>query len=339
MKRKITLIASFLTIIVFICCILTEFLLRLFGFNPYLPNQRSEIEFYPNGVFYQKDTVLGWKHIEGEFNINITKNYSWKASHLTNTYRITRPKKDYSPIDNRPKIWFMGCSYTHGWSLNDSETFPWILQKNYPKFNIENFGVGAYGSLHSLLQLKRELQNSNKPKYLFLNYASFHDERSTMLGHWRKALISGKLKNIEVPYARIEKDSLKIKKSETIYSPWFFNKYSATVNLMENSYYNIQDYFVHSQDVSIKIIEEIIKTCTTNNIEFFLLGIHQTTNTSYVLNYFREKDVNCLDISVDLINNKNLTNHPYDPHPGVLANIEYAKKIDSILYMLYKNEK
>src|SRR5262249_14741076 len=145
-----------------------ELILRARGFTPWQADPKVDlIRVEPGSKFFQKHPVLGYAHIEGRFNITLRglsptkKNeLQFTATHLPNTLRITRPLDTYTSSDDREEVWIFGCSFTHGWSVNDDETFAWLLQKRFPEYNVVNFGVSGYGTVHSLLQFRDALRNS-----------------------------------------------------------------------------------------------------------------------------------------------------------------------------------
>lgn len=107
--------------------------------------------------------------------------YSFTVTHLPDTLRVTRPLSECHREDRREAIWVFGCSFTHGWSLNDEETYPWVLQQRLPDYQVVNFGVSGYGTLHSLMQFREALRTRDKPKAAVVAYGFLHDRRNTFL--------------------------------------------------------------------------------------------------------------------------------------------------------------
>jgi hypothetical protein len=132
--------------------------------------------------------------------------YSFVVTHLQNTLRATQPIDNYSAADEKPEIWIFGCSFTHGWSLNDEETYPWLLQQRFPDYQIVNFGVSGYGTIHSLFQYRDALR-MKRPRLAILAYARFHDERNTFARNWRKSIApKNNMGALKIPYALLSKD-------------------------------------------------------------------------------------------------------------------------------------
>ena len=182
-RKKIFLITNYL-VMISILALGSEVILRLKGVKA-LQKQAPVVTVTPGGKFFQSHPVLGYTHIPGRFNISFGSGYSFKVTHLPNTLRVTHPLESYQEPVTKKGVWIFGCSITHGWSLNDEETYPWILQERFPEYEVVNFGVSGYGTIHSLFQFKDAL-DANTPKVAILAYGSFHDQRNTFLRRRRE---------------------------------------------------------------------------------------------------------------------------------------------------------
>src|SRR5690349_15286102 len=113
-----------------------ELFLRSRGFTPWKADPKVDlIRVEPGSRFFQRVPVLGYSHIAGSFAVTLTdlsranrNELQFRVTHLPNTLRITRPLETYAAPDEREQIWLFGCSFTHGWSVNDDETYAWRLQ-------------------------------------------------------------------------------------------------------------------------------------------------------------------------------------------------------------------
>jgi hypothetical protein len=126
-----------------------EGLLRLLGAGPWDPRPVN-VQAEPGGSLYELHPTLGYRHRAGEFRIT-QEVLRWTATHDDETLRITDRPGDEGRGARRPELWIMGGSFTHGWAVNDWETFPWLLQEGLPEYRVVNFGVGGYGTLQSLV--------------------------------------------------------------------------------------------------------------------------------------------------------------------------------------------
>lgn len=324
----IILIALF-SVILFI---IGEFGLRLLGFTPDNPDRKDLIKVTPGGKYFMADDYLGYTHIAGKFRIFLPHNYSFITTHDSATLRITHPEEMNNSYANKEKIWIFGCSCTHGWSINDWETYPWRLQEKCREYEIINYGVSGYGTIHSLLLLQRDLKKKIKPRIVILAYASMHDARNTLSASRRKAATAYNfLGTIVQPYAELANARLIIHKpcNVTYHRPPFNTK-SALIHFIERAFNALQARFSDSHTVTKAIIEEMNRLCIQNHITFIVAGINNDKRTTEMLSYCNNMKILTVDISIDNKSGK-YTNEPYDPHPNALANHIYADKIFKFL--------
>ena len=162
-----SIITIFLLLIIFI---LAEAGLRIVGQKPANSKYRPSINVEPSGKYFVKDSIFGYTHLPGKFYVTLNDNYTFVTTHKKSTLRITHPIADDSNYVDKPTIWIMGGSDTHGWSINDEETYAWQVQKDLKdSYEVLNFGVSGYGTIHSLLQIKEGFQSLKKPKIIVLD--------------------------------------------------------------------------------------------------------------------------------------------------------------------------
>ncbi len=340
MKKKLPLKKKFLfysivTIFLFlIIFILAEVGLRIVGHKPASSKYRLNIKVEPSGKYFKKDSILGYTHLPGKYYVTLDDNYTFITTHNKNTLRITHPIADDSNYVDKPKIWIMGGSDTHGWSINDEETYAWFFQEIYKdNYEIINFGCSGYGTIHSLIQIEEALKTIKKPEIIVIAYHSSHDHRNTFLLKRRKSVTRWNfLGPLSQPYATYnEKEGLQIYKADTIeYKGLPFNNYFALINFIEKVYLYFEDIFSNSNDVSKAIIERINDICHKNEIKLIIAGMNNTVKTQEILKYCNSKNINTIDLSVDFNIPGNM-NIPYDFHPSPAANKQYAKKLSDYL--------
>lgn len=309
-----------------------EVTLRWLGYRPWQARD-VKIIVEPGDKFFIKHPTLGYTHLPGEFKVTLPDGYTFKAAHLSNTLRVTHPLDTYGVEPQRDEIWIFGCSFTHGWTLNDEETYPWLLQEQLPEYEIVNFGVSGYGTLQSLLQFQEALEKRSKPRLVIIAYASFHDQRNTLLRLRSKQMAPwNKLGPIVQPYATVgENGNLNYAMAEMTYREFPLMRYSALMNLVETTYdYKVEDAFYNSHEVSKAIIREFHQLTKTHGIEWVVVGLLSDRLTADTLAYSQSEGIMTADISVDLSipANRNL---PHDPHPSPAANRQYAQKLESFL--------
>ena len=311
-----------------------EMILRQKGFDPWHENEVS-IQVDPGGKFFRVDSASGWTHLPGRFLISLATGYSFHASHLPNTLRITHPIESNLKPKSRDEIWIFGCSFTYGWSLNDEDTFPWLLQDQYPDYEVMNFGVNGYGTVQSLKQFQGALRKG-KPKLVVLIYSDLHDERNTFLRNWIKALapwnrLSSSREAYQQPYARLASHGELVYSTGTVtYVPFPFIRYSAFVHFLEQRYNELEERLVQSHEVSKRLVNQMAELARSEGVTFAIAGIHGGSDMRDMLDYAQDHGIANADISVNLGAAEN-TNRPHDPHPSAIANRAYAGKLAKLV--------
>ena len=308
----------------------SEIVLRVKGWHPWEPGE-LDVMVEPGGRLYAKDASLGYVHLPGQYTITLNHSYSFRATYGDDRLRIT-----HTPVEaalDKEEIWIFGCSFTDGWSLNDEETYAWVLQEKLPAYEVRNFGVDGYGNLQALIQMKEALASNRKPpRVAIVTYASFHDQRNTFLRSWRKLSVPyNKLVAPFQPYARLTRDNrLEFFTGPVEYEEFPLMRRSAFAHFIETRYNLWEDSFYHSNDVSRAILREFADLCRRNNIKLVVAGIYNDATTQDVLRYCEREGWLATDISVDLRAAENM-NLPHDSHPSPLANRRYAQKLETFL--------
>lgn len=324
---KISKILLFFTsLIIFI--IFIEIGLRVLGFTPYKPLNYS-IKINPK-ICYSADS-LGIKLMPGEFDININNGLKYKATHNKYGNRITSKNE---VLNFEKKIQVYGCSYTYGTGVNDKETYPFLLQKKYPNYQISNLAVPGYGTLQFYLQLKRNIMNNNIPDIVILNCAEFHEERNLLSKSYLYMLYQG--------YEVFETANMKYKIYPQIidsknadldivyinifdkYKPMPCRKLSSIINLVELQ--TIKE--PKELKSSFLLINAISQLCEIHNINLIVTDI--ANQPERISKFCKEKNINFANISPDF-SNKVFSNLPYDNHPSKEAHQVYSEKM--ILYL------
>ncbi len=326
MNKRISfqLIRFFLAL--FLIFVLLEVGLRLIGFDyPQLP-QRSFI-VKPDEPFFIPHERYGFAMSPGKFEINQDDQLKWTSTQNENGYRITSDVSDTA----RPEIWIFGCSFTYGWGVDDDETYPWLLQEALPEYTIKNYGVGAYGTLQSYYQLKDELEKGKKPELIVLAYLPFHDQRNTASRFWIRAISTHKkLLNLQYPYARLEKDSLKYAYTTLSYQSVPGSSWSCASGFMEVMYNKWQDRSCKNSHVTRHLLKQISDDCTNANIPLVLCGLDSYPRAVDHLEKMNSSGLETLNIGLDLVSPE-YTFLPVDPHPNQVAHRYYAKELTDFL--------
>lgn len=305
---------------------------RLMGYRPWSVKP-ADIVVEPGGRFFTPHSTLGYTHLAGEFKITLAGSYVFRASNLENTLRVTRPLDTYSARRAEREVWVMGDSVTYGWSVNDWETYAWLLQEKLPEYEVVNFGVSGYGNIHSLIQLKEALQGGRTtPAVVILAYASWMDVRNTFIRGRRKMLVASKsLGPVNQPYSRLSRDGrLEIFMDTVEYREFPLMRYSALVHAVEEAYNSYEERHAESHEVTKAVLKEIIELCRAHRIELVVAGLTSDATTASIFDYCRGQGVETVDIYVDRLLKEN-NNLPYDSHPSALAHRRYAEKLEAFL--------
>lgn len=329
-KKRIIFILFNLVLMLIVLFIGGEIFVRSKGHKPFT-KQKHEVQVEPGGKYFQKDTDLGYTHLPGKFKITLKKKLTFVTTHRKDTLRITHPRGQDADFAGKEKIWILGCSITHGWCLNDNETYPWLLQESIPQYEIVNFGVSGYGTVHSLIQLQKALKTMPKPKLVILTYAAFHDSRNSFSPARRRIVSAWNfLGPITQPYASLDKKGrLQLHRADkVVYSPWPLARVSALVNYLEEKHIAKESdqnpYFFR---ISRALIKRISNICKKEGITMIVAGIKEkNSRMRRMLRIYKDRKIPGVDISVDL-SKKEHNFLPIDGHPSALAHRKYAEKL------------
>jgi lysophospholipase L1-like esterase len=318
-----------------------ELVVRAKGVRPWNANAPTvpTIEVEPGGKFFRSHPHLGYTHIPGTFSVTLRltnpsavapgdpDHLRFAVTHLPNTLRITRPVDRPAMDSAKPDIWIFGCSFTHGWSVNDNETYPWLLQERMPEYNVVNYGVSGYGTIHSLLQF-REALKTRTPRVAVLAYANFHDERNTFERSRRKIMVAyNKLGPVVQPYARLDRAGrLEYFLSTVVYPEFPLMRHLALSHFIEMKYDEREPRWLRSHQVSEALITEMAREAKAKGVTFVVANINGTTE----LNLPAADSIPVVDIALDPTIPEN-TNLPFDAHPSATAHAKYAARLEAFL--------
>ena len=311
---------------------LGEISVRLQGRKPWVARTVRGMTIEPGGKLFMRHPTLGFTHIPGVFKVTFPDGYTYRATHLENGLRVTRP--DAGTPSGKPGIWVFGCSFTYGMGLNDTETFPWLLQERFSDYEVVNFAQCGYGTVQALIQLSEAIAARGIPRVAVLTYASFHDERNTLLRHWRKAFFYyNTLGPLQQPYARLAKNGrLRIQLSSAAYRPFPFMRYSALIHCIEEKYDLLMErYVIHSHEVTKALIKEFARECASRKVSLVVAGIYRSPETADVLEFCHREGIPAIDIAVDYASDSRYNLLPHDVHPNIAAHRAYAEHLATYL--------
>lgn len=304
-----------------------ELAVRLKGLRPWAP-EPLRIRVEPSERFFQSDAVAGYRHLPGEFRVRLPGGYAFHVTHGADTLRITSRPASGGP-DSRPEIWILGCSFTHGWSLDDEATYPWLLQEILPRYKVVNFGVNGYSNLQSYLQFKQALDQRAAPVAVVMAYGQFHDMRNILARQARKAFVPwNRLGLLILPYARLAgKEDFSFRMEEVLYSEFPLMRYSALSHYLETIYNSWEEEIYRGREVSRAILTKMAGGCAERDI---LFAIAEIAHPAVMMSFAESRSIPAIDISVDLRIKAN-NNMPHDAHPSALAHRRYAAALGTFL--------
>jgi len=309
---------------------ISEVVLRMMNYKPWQMETKN-ISITPNQPFFEKDSLLGFKTSHGLFELTIDQDFRFTCTNRPNGLRMTSPLWSPDTVSLHPQIWIFGGSYTYGWSVNDEETFCWLLQEKFPEYEIVNFGIPAYGTLQSLLQFENALVRQTTPEMVILVYASFHDMRNVSSRSWRKMLAPyNQLGPLHHPYALLENEELIISNKDFQYRPWPLMRQFALVHFLERRVNALEMNLLSGKEVTNQLIHRFHRVCRQHNLQFAMATIGTDDATLATLHYCTEKAIAIFDMTVDMRLPEN-TNVPYDSHPSAKAHREYAEGLGRFL--------
>jgi hypothetical protein len=154
-----------------------ELAARARGHRPRLPATRGLEP--PSHV---ADPTLGWRPAPGRYQFGP---YAPGAAPVTVTIRADGARETgIAGAEGRPELLLIGCSFTMGWAVSDNETFAARVQSQRPDLEVVNHGVGAYGTLQSLMVLEKLLlEEGRRPAWVLYGYFTHHDVRYLLFSY------------------------------------------------------------------------------------------------------------------------------------------------------------
>ncbi|MEX0778249.1 MAG: hypothetical protein WD491_04840 [Balneolales bacterium] len=288
------------------------------------------IESVTGNEYILLDKELGLKHNPGEYKISLLDGASFVTTHGNDTLRVTYPNYNHNKRNSsQDEIWIFGCSCTYGWTLNDYETYPWLMQNKLSEFRVINFGVNEYSTVQSLMQLQKALKNRPKPKYVVVAYSHLHDHHNIYQNYWKsiyQKLVGRENEPVNIPYCTVDKEgnlhfSKKIAKSSS--------HNSAISNYLEIKLSKFREWYYKSHLVSKGLMEEFMKICESQRIKLIVGGLDDCRLTKNMLIYCKREGISALLMSANL---KSLAIDKQDPsYPNANTNIKYAERLTEFI--------
>lgn len=327
-RRRPAFIAAAALLALLVAALVGELFARVRGFKPFSA-QPADLRVEPGGKLFRALPEGGFAHFPGAFQVTLPTGYQFRVTHGTNGLRVTHPPLAAN-AKARPELWVLGCSLTHGWSLNDEDTYPWRVQAALPEFEVVNGGVSGYGTLHQRLLFQELLKQRGKPAVVVVAYGRFHDFRNTYVRIWQKGFAPyNRLPDLVYPLARLNAaGQLTYDAASATYTEWPLQRQSALVHWLEQQANIAEEARVRSHEVSRALLASWAALCAKEGIPFVVAGI--STDAAPMLEGCRALGLRAVDIAVPLTEPGN-TNAPHDGHPSAQANAVYAERLVAFL--------
>jgi hypothetical protein len=134
-------------------------------------------------IIHEPDPALGWRTRPGRhvFPPYRLPGDPFPVTILPDGRRVTASDDERR---GRPQLLAIGDSYTLGWGVADSETWPWMLQEARPDLHVRNYGVAGYGTYQTLLSLEQSLPRRAAPRFAVYGMLGHHESRNVPTRSW-----------------------------------------------------------------------------------------------------------------------------------------------------------
>jgi hypothetical protein len=237
---------------------------------------------------------------------------------LENGARATSDWPTFAGNIHRRDIIFIGCSFTHGWGLNDEETFAWKVQAALPDWNVHNFGVNGYGTCQAYILLKRLFEQKKwyKPVVIY-GFIDYHEQRNVAHFLWHHALSRlTSTGNVSLPSCMLDSSGSIVFNSPRPYPQFPFRHTLAVVSLFEKVYLRLQGSSLanQSQAITEQLLIELEAFTTAQSGHFGVLLFNGQARTSHYRQFLESRGSRIIDTNFSDQNFGPLTF--FDGHPN-----------------------
>lgn len=253
----------------------------------------------------------------------------YTATHSNDSNRISS-REELNLDSNYKSLAFYGCSFTYGTGVDDSSTYPFIIQSHLKNIKVINKAIPGYGQVQLLDELRRRPSQWNEVDQIVLNFLPFHLERNSLNGNFQHKLNIGfqisKKNNsiaagqINYPYAVLKDGSLEIKyrSIQDIESSLFLESKFVFFHQFKSWLRNLETDQEHDLRITKAIIKDMQREAAQVNIQFSMSFLQNDAISNNIIAYCDSLGIQTLKAFVDL-NDTALSNYPYDLHPNAKA--------------------
>jgi hypothetical protein len=229
-RRRVVLISLTTLVSLVFALGAAEMLTRLAGWNMW----RAPVLDRNLPVLHEPDPILGWRNRPG--SVVWPGLWSDRGRDIVMTFwqdglRATAPERR----PRRAEVPLVGCSYTQGWAVTDSETYAWQLQTMLPRVTVLNYGTAGYGTYQSLLALERHFARAPGPVPLVVyGLIESHEDRNVAPASWLRGLTTVSHGGpLAVPFVTIGSAGTLERHAPQSYPSWPLDRRLASVDLLE----------------------------------------------------------------------------------------------------------
>lgn len=298
-----------------------------------------ETEILEGKDYYRPHETLGFAYRPGKYVIQ--QSVEGKKNVFTvslDRHGRRKTSSDPSKHDGKPEVWVFGCSISVGWSVNDEQTYPWLLQERFPGAKVVNFSGNGYGTAHGMVQLEEALKAGRRPKAVVVGYFRFHDERNTASATRLNIHMGGGYDGMGHIRAYLDKDGELAVKVIPIDHKHGIKKETALL-------YDHNEHYMEL--VTRKILVRMKELTEDNGARLVVAGLG-TIPSEGLLAFFKSSGIDFLDVHIpfkekcvdkfqwDCYIPREYKNLPFDTHPSPKAHRWYADKLAPKLEALLK---
>lgn len=185
------------SIVTFLLCLLgIEIVLSVAWFHHYSRHTLATVNTYhkirdglherwpkpPVGI-WRPDPRFGFCHLENSTGRHRTQHYVANYTIGPQGQRVIE-----APEKPAGRVVFVGGSFTFGAGVEGGETYTHILSKQWRDWHVVNKAVNAWGTAHSYLAAKQELEGENPPAMILYGMISHHMMRNYGRMSWLKTI-------------------------------------------------------------------------------------------------------------------------------------------------------
>lgn len=212
-------------------------------------------------------------------------------------WRVVQPRPPENP---KGEIWFLGCSYTFGFGVDDNETFVALLAAEpWSRYRVRNFAHASWGTANAYLALREKLAAATLPTCVFYGWIGHHAVRNYRRNSpWRRGT------KTTFPHFELENGALDFR---GVVGP-------EVSNLPDGPDLDQKEF-----DLSVALIVEMDRLCEEKGVPFFLLAFE---DRDAVARYVLSKGTPpCINVAAAIP----LERLPHDGHPTAYWHRDVAR--------------